>query len=312
MLSYQTVSIFYLLRLASAVLIVLLMIKATVKKSSSSSNQDVNSQSFNYFKTGILPRSIGRTLKKIFSDISSNAEEEFIKKYQISRQRTTIAIKLLLLLIIIPLLTAQLSKRILILPIVEKQIPEKSYGVFLNQEMEEKAFHELRIFRAELRFKSLLSADTNIFSVDIESKLREKAVEIAAEFRQKTANAISNIFADILASISFILVILFSRRDIISLQYFLDKIVYGLSDSAKAFLIILLTDIFVGFHSPHGWEILLEGFAQHLGLPASRNYIFIFIATFPVILDTIFKYWIFRYLSRLSPSALATLKEMDD
>ncbi|MBC1295040.1 CemA family protein, partial [Nostoc sp. UCD122] len=29
-------------------------------------------------------------------------------------------------------------------------------------------------------------------------------------------------------------------------------------------------------------------------------------------LNTIFKYWIFRYLSRLSPSALATLKEMDE
>nr|WP_298908966.1 hypothetical protein [uncultured Nostoc sp.] len=92
----------------------------------------------------------------------------------------------------------------------------------------------------------------------------------------------------------------------------LPTIVYGLSDSAKAFLIILFTDIFVGFHSPDGWEVLLEGLAEHLGLPASRNTIFFFIATFPVILNTIFKYWIFRYLSRLSPSALATLKEMDE
>jgi hypothetical protein len=34
----------------------------------------------------------------------------------------------------------------------------------------------------------------------------------------------------------------------------MDEIVYGLSDSAKAFIIILFTDMFVGFHSPHGWE----------------------------------------------------------
>jgi hypothetical protein len=178
--------------------------------------------------------------------------------------------------------------------------------------MEKEAFHELKIFRAELKFKSLLDSEWKNSSENVESKIKEKALELAAKFRDKSANAISNIFADIIALITFALVIVFSAKDIISLQHFVDQIVYGLSDSAKAFLIILSTDVFVGFHSPHGWEIILEGFAEHLGLPASRNYIFMFIATFPVILDTIVKYWIFRYLSRLSPSALATLKEMND
>ncbi|MTJ11363.1 CemA family protein [Anabaena sp. UHCC 0187] len=270
------------------------------------------SQPFTFLKTGIFPRTIGRTFKKILSDISPNADEEFLKKYQISRQRTTIAVKFLLLLIIIPLLSHQLSKRIFILPIVESMRTENISHIFLNQEMEKEAFHELKIFTAELKFKSLLDSEYKISPENVESQIKEKALEIAAEFKHKSTGAISNIFADFIALITFALVIVFSKKDIISLQHFIDQIVYGLSDSAKAFLIILFTDVFVGFHSPHGWEILLEGFAEHLGLPASRNYIFIFIATFPVILDTIVKYWIFRYLSRLSPSALATLKEMDD
>ena len=279
-------------------------------KKSSQSPEDVSSQPFT--KTGIFPRSIGRTFKKILSDISPTADQEFIKKYRISRQRTTIAVKFLLLLIIIPLLTHQLSKRIFILPIIERMSNDNSSKIFINQEMEEKAFHELKTFTAELKFKSLLNSETKISQENIQSKIKEKAIELAAEFRGKSANAISNIFADILAFIAFALVIVFSTKDIISLQYFIDQTVYSLSDSAKAFLIILGTDVFVGFHSPHGWEIMLEGFAEHLGLPANRNYMFMFIATFPVILDTIVKYWIFRYLSRLSPSALATLKEMDD
>jgi hypothetical protein len=29
-------------------------------------------------------------------------------------------------------------------------------------------------------------------------------------------------------------------------------------------------------------------------------------------MDTIFKYWIFRYLSRMSPSAVATLRNMNE
>ena len=103
-----------------------------------------------------------------------------------------------------------------------------------------------------------------------------------------------------------------SKREIAVLKSFIDDIVYGLSDSAKAFVIILFTDMFVGFHSPHGWEVILSGVSRHLGLPENHNFIFLFIATFPVILDTVFKYWIFRYLNRISPSAVATYRGMNE
>ncbi|CAL5225752.1 cemAHiC_scaffold_21, partial [Coccomyxa viridis] len=33
-------------------------------------------------------------------------------------------------------------------------------------------------------------------------------------------------------------------------------------------------------------------------------------AAFPVFLDTIFKYWIFRYLNKISPSTVATYHNM--
>jgi hypothetical protein len=71
-------------------------------------------------------------------------------------------------------------------------------------------------------------------------------------------------------------------------------------------------NIFVGFHSPHGWEVILEEISAHFGIAANHNAIFLFIATFPVILDTVFKYWIFRYLNQISPSAVATLKNMNE
>ena len=96
------------------------------------------------------------------------------------------------------------------------------------------------------------------------------------------------------------------------LKSFINEIIYGLSDTAKAFLIILFTDMFVGFHSPHGWEIIIEAILRRFGLPESRDFIFIFISTFPVVLDTIFKYWIFRYLNKISPSAVATYRNMNE
>jgi hypothetical protein len=107
------------------------------------------------------------------------------------------------------------------------------------------------------------------------------------------------------------MVCFFGQRDIQVLRGLIDELVYGLSDSAKAFAIILFTDIFVGFHSPEGWEVLLDGVAEHFGLPPSKHFIMLFIATFPVVLATIFKYWIFRYLNRVSPSSVATLHNMN-
>lgn len=263
-------------------------------------------------KNGVQPISIGRTINRIQRDFSPQAEERFVSNYRISTNRTKSAIRFLFILMIVPLLTQHFSKEFLVNFIVQQVRGENTTQIFLNSEMETEALSKLKIFEQGLRFESLLRQTPELSPAAIEEKVKHKAIEIAEEFQQKSSGAISNIFADLVSLITFGIIIALNKKEIVIVKSFLDEIVYGLSDSAKAFIIILLTDVFVGFHSPHGWEILLEGLAEHLGLPASRSAIFTFIATFPVILNTIFKYWIFRYLSRLSPSALATLKEMDE
>jgi hypothetical protein len=83
-----------------------------------------------------------------------------------------------------------------------------------------------------------------------------------------------------------------------------------LSDTTKSFLLLLGTDLLVGFHSPRGWELFLEFALNRFGFPHNENFIFLFVATFPVLLDTVFKYWIFRYLNKISPSTVATYHAM--
>lgn len=263
-------------------------------------------------KTGLFPRSIGRTFNRIRDDFSPKAEEQYVQKFRLSRKRTQAAVRFLLMLVFIPLLTHQIAKQFLVAPIVEHVQGENSPHIFLNTEMEDEALKELKMFRSEKKFESLVLKAPTLSPAQLDEKVKEKALEIAKEFRHKSNNAISNVFSDIFSLIAFAVVVATSKREIAILKIFIDDVVYGLSDSAKAFLIILFTDIFVGFHSPHGWEVILEGMAEHLGLPANHSAMSLFIATFPVVLDTVFKYWIFRYLSRLSPSALATLKEMNE
>jgi hypothetical protein len=263
-------------------------------------------------KTGVLPRSILKTVDRIKRELDPNAEEEVVENFRNSKARTIIALRLVLLLIIVPLLTQQVAKITLVGPIVDHFRSIEESEVFLNSEMEEEALDELQRYSERLEFQSLIGQIPALNEEEKKIHLKEKAKEIKSEFAEQSNDAIKNVFADICSVFAFILLILSSKREIVVLKSFIDELIYGLSDSAKAFIIILLTDTFVGFHSPHGWEVLLEGISRHLGLPANRDFIFLFIATFPVILDTIFKYWIFRYLNRISPSAVATYRNMNE
>ncbi|MEA5602857.1 proton extrusion protein PcxA [Nostoc sp. UHCC 0252] len=281
------------------------------KQPDSSNIKNINNLLLNQ-QTGTLPGSVGRNINRIKRELSPQTEEEFVRNFRVSKNRTKIAIRFFIALIIIPTLTHVLSKELLIIPIVEKVRGENISQVFINSDMEQEALHELYNFQQSLRFKFLLDQSLPLSSEVIQEELKDKVIDVFERFKIRSNNSISNIFADLISLISFSIFIFLSKKEIVVVQSFIDRIVYGLSDSAKAFLIILFTDMFVGFHSPEGWEVILEGLTEHLGLPATKNAVFLFIATFPVILNTIFKYWIFRYLSRLSPSALATLKEMDD
>ncbi|HEY9646204.1 MAG TPA: proton extrusion protein PcxA [Chroococcidiopsis sp.] len=263
-------------------------------------------------KTGVLPRSILKTVDRIRRELDPKAEEEVVETFRNSRARTIISIRLVLMLIIVPLLTQQLTKSMLTFVGFDPLKSEGQTQVFINQEMEEEALTELHRFEERLEFEVLIGRSPPLTTEERETRLKEKAAELAVEYHQESSNALKNIVADLFSVIAFIGLIVTSKREIAVLKSFIDELIYGLSDSAKAFIIILLTDTFVGFHSPHGWEVLLEGISRHLGLPANRDFIFLFIATFPVILDTIFKYWIFRYLNRISPSAVATYRNMNE
>jgi len=266
-------------------------------------------------KTSVLPRSFLRTIDRIKQEIdpkSSESEQDVLNKFRKSKYKTAISIKFLLLLIIVPLLVHNVAKIALGKVFIDPYFSRHEEIVFINQDLQEEALTELKNFEENLNLKVMLGIIPELSIEEKEHEIKAKAQELGEEYRRESANAIKNIFADIFSLIAFGIVIYFSKRELQILKSFIDETIYGLSDSAKAFLIILFTDMFVGFHSPHGWEVILESISRHFGLPENRDFNFLFIATFPVILDTVLKYWIFRYLNRISPSAVATYKNMNE
>lgn len=280
--------------------------------SANSSQTQAGEVETNFGEVNLLPRSLLGTLNRITKDLDPEAEKEVVKNFRNSKVKTVISLRFILLLILVPLLTNQISKNFIVGPVVDHFRIKQNAPLFINVDLEEEAFKELERFEQHLKFETLIGMAPSLSSEETEKKISEKAVELAEEYRSESNGAIKNIFADLISCIAFAAIIVTNKREIEILKSFMDDVVYGLSDSAKAFVIILFTDVFVGFHSPHGWEIILEGLSRHLGLPENRQFIFLFIATFPVILDTVFKYWIFRYLNRSSPSAVATYKNMNE
>ncbi|KAF8053425.1 hypothetical protein N665_1415s0003 [Sinapis alba] len=87
---------------------------------------------------------------------------------------------------------------------------------------------------------------------------REKATLELREWRLENRKAFANIWSDMVSGISLFL-LLYANHGY--------KIINNISDTGKAFLIILITtDIFLGYHSESGWETLLEIIMEHYGL----------------------------------------------
>nr|YP_010544386.1 envelope membrane protein [Antirrhinum hispanicum]ADD31124.1 envelope membrane protein [Antirrhinum majus]UYG22297.1 envelope membrane protein [Antirrhinum majus subsp. striatum]UYG22382.1 envelope membrane protein [Antirrhinum majus var. pseudomajus]QWL15372.1 chloroplast envelope membrane protein [Antirrhinum majus]UYG22212.1 envelope membrane protein [Antirrhinum hispanicum] len=102
------------------------------------------------------------------------------------------------------------------------------------------------------------------------------------------------------------------NEELVILNSWAQEFLYNLSDTIKAFLILLLTDLCIGFHSPHGWELIIGSVYKDFGFVHNDQIISGLVSTFPVILDTLFKYWIFRYLNRVSPSLVVIYHSMND
>nr|QCI04014.1 Envelope membrane protein [Antithamnionella ternifolia] len=263
-------------------------------------------------KTGIIPRSISKIVERFKKELNPNSEVEAVEEFKIAKYQTVTSIQYIIFLLIMPVLINQISKSFIIGPVIDYLWNKREHSIFINKSQEERAFAELERFEEKLHFEILIGKSNNSSKAYINNQITNKALELAIKYTIESSNAIKNIIADLFSVTIFTTIIIFSKRQFSILKSFINELIYGLSDTAKAFLIILFTDMFVGFHSPHGWEIIIEAILRHFGLPESREFIFIFISTFPVILDTIFKYWIFRYLNRISPSAVATYHNMNE
>lgn len=273
---------------------------------------------------GIIPRSIIRTLGRFVKQLFQTNSTLVIEEFRISRYQILVSIQSLVTMIFIPLIANALSKEFILFPVTTYLWNSQQENIFLNAHFEQQALESLEHFENELLFDYMITPqgyETPIWATYqsqyetefprvLKSATQRETVDLARDYNKKSITALTNFFGDMVTFSTLGLVTLFIRPQLIIFKSFLIEFIYSLSDTIKSVLLILTTNLLVGFHSPRGWELFLELALDRFGFPPDENFIFLFVASFPVLLDTVFKYWIFRYLNKISPSTVATYHTM--
>nr|YP_009241298.1 cemA [Drosera rotundifolia]AMK97309.1 CemA [Drosera rotundifolia] len=105
---------------------------------------------------------------------------------------------------------------------------------------------------------------------------------------------------------------IFGNEELLFLNSWIREFICNLSDTIKAFLILLVTDLCVGYHSHHGWELMISSISHDFGFAPNDQILSVLGSILPVIVDTILKYWVFHYLNRLSPSLVVIYHSMNE
>nr|YP_010451516.1 chloroplast envelope membrane protein [Schizaea pusilla]UTV01478.1 chloroplast envelope membrane protein [Schizaea pusilla] len=260
-----------------------------------------------YELTNLIPRSINRTSSKFGAELTNQSNPRIFHDFQLANHQASASLKTIGSLISFFFLIHAILKNEFSEPWVGQLRNEFELQVFLNPFQEERASTQFR--RTEglswLGETMKSSVGLRLQNCDTE-KTCDGNIQSIIIYNELNTQFVLCVASDAISLAIPILLLAVGRRRLAALNPWIRELFYSLSDTMKAFFILLVTDSCVGFHSPHGWEIVTGCFLEHVGFSRDRYVISCFVSTFPVISDTVSKYWIFRHLNRASPSIVAT------
>nr|YP_009668239.1 chloroplast envelope membrane protein [Bazzania praerupta]QCW59014.1 chloroplast envelope membrane protein [Bazzania praerupta] len=266
-----------------------------------------------YESIGLLPRSITRTLSRFKAELTNQSSSLVLQEFRLAKYQASASLQYIGCLILIPFSISLFSQKFLWEPWINHWWNNHQPQIFLTSLQEEKASEELQEI-GELFWLDKIIANSSFFtqSQTSTSGMHQQTIELVENYNNDSIKTISHLFTDIINFITLGGCFILGRERLVILNSWAQELFYSLSDTMKAFFILLLTDLCIGFHSPHGWEIVISSCLEHFGFVHNKSVISCFVSTFPVILDTVFKYLIFRHPNRISPSIVATYHTMNE
>nr|YP_009549024.1 chloroplast envelope membrane protein [Calciphilopteris ludens]AYW15999.1 chloroplast envelope membrane protein [Calciphilopteris ludens] len=262
-----------------------------------------------YESISLVPRSVTWTLSRFKAELTNRSNILVHNDFDLAKNQASVSLRYVGFFLLLPLSLRVAIENWFLKPWIRSWWNILQIQVFLNPLQEEKALKQLREVEALIWLDDVMK-NTQLQNFDADA--RNETTQLAMMYDESNIQLLIQLATDTIGIVTPFLFLILGRKRLAVSNSRIQESFYSLNDTMKAFSILLLTDLCVGFHSPHGWEILVESFFEHFGLTPNRYVIPRFVSTFPVILDTLFKYWIFRHLNRTSPSIVATYHTMSE
>ncbi|XP_068642963.1 protein DAY-LENGTH-DEPENDENT DELAYED-GREENING 1, chloroplastic [Aristolochia californica] len=255
----------------------------------------------------------GKGVEGSIRELILGNEDDLLYEDRVFRYASWSTAKFLALLILIPWAIDFVVHDYVLMPFLDRYVKTvplaaEMLDVRRNQKLE--MIKTLNVEKARFRFEVEIGKSPPLSDEEAWWELRDKALELRDEWRLENRKAFANIWSDMVFGIVLFILMYFNQNKVALLKFTGYKILNNLSDTGKAFLIILITDIFLGYHSESGWETLIEILVEHYGLEVDQSAITIFVCFVPVVLDACVKLWLFKFLPRLSPRVANIFREM--
>lgn len=246
-------------------------------------------------------------------DNDDSDDDELLFEDRVFRYASTSSAKFIALLIFIPWVLDFLVHDYILMPFLDryvKTVPLAAELLDVRRHQKLEMVKTLRVERGRFRLEVEIGKSPPLSDEEVWLELRHKAIELRDEWRLENRRAFANIWSDMVYGISLFILIYSNKSKVALLKFAGYKLLNNISDTGKAFLIILITDIFLGYHSESGWQALAEIVLEHYGIEVDQAAITIFICFVPVVIDACVKLWLFKYLPRLSPNVTNIFREM--
>nr|YP_009948067.1 envelope membrane protein [Taxillus yadoriki]QOH97239.1 envelope membrane protein [Taxillus yadoriki] len=161
-----------------------------------------------------------------------------------------------------------------------------------------------------LLLDEMINESSEIHIQKLNIGIHKETVQLIKMYNQDHMNTILNFSINIMSFIILSVSSILGNDELVILNSRVQELLYNLNDTIKAFSILLVTDLCIGFHSPHGWELMIDSIYNDFGFDHNDQIISVLSSTFPVIIDTILKYGIFHYLNRISPALVLIYHSM--
>nr|QVX30606.1 envelope membrane protein [Camoensia scandens]UWV19088.1 chloroplast envelope membrane protein [Camoensia scandens] len=174
--------------------------------------------------------------------------------------------------------------------------------IFLNDIQEKNILKKFIEFEELFLLDEMLKEYPETHLQNLRTGIYKETIQLIKTHNEDRIHTILHFSTNIISFVILSGYSILGNQGLIILNSWIQEFVYNLSDTIKAFSILLLVDLCVGYHSTPGWELIIGSVCKDFGFAQNDAIISCLVCICPVILDTTFKYWVFRYLTSVSPS----------